>query len=170
VLIVFADAHWIDPTSQEALDLLVSRIRNLSALLVVTHRPEYEAAWPAQYRHLTGMRLARLAPSEGAELVTRVTGGRTLPPEVLDRIVAQTDGVPLFVEELTKSVIESGCCTRTAISSPGRAADACDPDIAARLVAGASRPSRAGEGHRADWRLHRTAVLVSTAGSHHHTQ
>ena len=108
VLIVFEDAHWIDPTSQEALDLLVSRIRNLSALLVVTHRPEYEAAWPAQYLHVTGMRLARLAPSEGAELVTRVTGGRTLPAEVLDRIVAQTDGVPLFVEELTKSVIESG--------------------------------------------------------------
>ena len=108
VLVIFEDVHWIDPTSQEALDLLVPRLRTLSALTVLTHRPEYNVPWADEHAHVTSMSLGRLEPSQGAELVGRVTGGRRLPPEVLERIVAQTDGVPLFVEELTKSVLESG--------------------------------------------------------------
>ena len=107
VLMVFEDAHWIDPTSQEALDVLVSRLQVLSVLLVVTHRPEYAVRW-AQQPHVTILGLDRLGRRQGAELVARVTLGRALPAEILEQIVAHTDGVPLFVEELTKSVLESG--------------------------------------------------------------
>jgi len=107
VLMVFEDAHWIDPTSQEALDVLVPRIQTLAVLLVITHRPEYTLRW-AQQPHVTRLGLGRLGRRQGAELVAQVTQGRALPAEVLQQIVAHTDGVPLFVEELTKSVLESG--------------------------------------------------------------
>ncbi|MGH9141072.1 MAG: AAA family ATPase [Vicinamibacterales bacterium] len=107
VLMVFEDAHWIDPTSHEALDVLVPRLQALPVLLVITHRPEYESRWPQQ-PHVVRLGLGRLGRRQGAELVAKVTQGRALPAEVLQHIVAQTDGVPLFVEELTKSVLESG--------------------------------------------------------------
>jgi class 3 adenylate cyclase/tetratricopeptide (TPR) repeat protein len=114
VLMVFEDAHWIDPTSHEALDVLVPRIHALSVLLVVTYRPEYITLWPEYMRrwtgqpHVTTLGLGRLGRRRGVELVDRVTQGMALPAEVLEHIVAHTDGVPLFVEELTKSVLESG--------------------------------------------------------------
>ena len=107
VLMVFEDVHWIDPTSQDALDLLVPLLQELPILLVVTHRPEYQPRWE-EYAHVSRLGLSRLGREHGAELVAMVTQGRGLPTEVLERIVAQTDGVPLFVEELTKSVLESG--------------------------------------------------------------
>ena len=107
VLILFEDMHWIDPTSQEVLDVLVPRLPGLAVLLVATHRPEYPARWAGQ-PHVSQLGLSRLGREQGAELVTRVTQGLALPPALLAQIVAQTDGVPLFVEELTKSVLESG--------------------------------------------------------------
>ena len=107
VLMVFEDVHWIDPTSQEALDVLVPRLEGLAVLLVITCRPEFNHRWSHQ-AHVTSLGLGRLGRQQGAELVGRVAGGRSLPAEVLDQIVAHTDGVPLFVEELTKSVLESG--------------------------------------------------------------
>ena len=107
VLIVFEDVHWIDPTSQELLDGFVPRLQALPVLLVMTYRPEHTPAWVGQ-PNVTSLTLSRLARRQGAELVAKVTRGRALPPEVLDQIVAHTDGVPLFVEELTKSVLESG--------------------------------------------------------------
>jgi class 3 adenylate cyclase len=107
VLIVFEDAHWIDPTSQELLDTLVPRLVALPVLLVVTHRPEYVPPWAGQ-SGVTSLALNRLGRREGAQLVVSVTEGRPLPPALLDEILSRTDGVPLFVEELTKSVIESG--------------------------------------------------------------
>ena len=107
VLMVFEDAQWVDPTSQEALDVLVSRLQALSVLLVVTHRPEYMAPW-AQQPHVSALGLGRLVRRQGEELVHQVTLGRGLPAEVLERIVSHADGVPLFIEELTKSVLESG--------------------------------------------------------------
>ncbi|MEP7343811.1 MAG: AAA family ATPase [Gemmatimonadaceae bacterium] len=112
VLMVFEDAHWIDPTSQEALDVLVPQVQALSVLLVVTYRPEYTPRW-AQQPHVTVLGLSRLGRRQGVELVAKVTGGRALPAEVLEQIVAHTDGVPLFVEELTKSVLESGLLRET---------------------------------------------------------
>jgi class 3 adenylate cyclase len=107
VLMVFEDAHWIDPTSQQALDVLVSRTAALPLLLVITCRPEYEVPWTDQ-AHVLRLDVERLDRRHGAELVDRVTQGKALPVEVAERIVDRADGVPLYVEELTKSVVESG--------------------------------------------------------------
>jgi class 3 adenylate cyclase/tetratricopeptide (TPR) repeat protein/ABC-type transport system involved in cytochrome c biogenesis ATPase subunit len=106
LLMLWEDTHWIDATSQEFLDLLVPRLRHLPVLVVVTHRPESTARWTDQ-AHVTTLGLNRLGRRQGAELVAKLTAGKALPPEVLDQILAHTDGVPLFIEELTKSVLES---------------------------------------------------------------
>jgi adenylylsulfate kinase-like enzyme len=106
VLMVFEDVHWIDATSAEAMDLLVPRLRDLPVLLVVTCRPEYIPRWTDQ-AHVTLLSLNRLGRRQATELVAKVTGGKALPQEVLDQTLAHTDGVPLFIEELTKSVLES---------------------------------------------------------------
>jgi len=107
VLMLFEDAHWIDPTSLELLTLTVARAPQLPLLLLVTARPEFTPPWPAD-AHVTMLALARLGRREGATVVERSAGGKTLPAEILDQILARTDGVPLFLEELTKTVIESG--------------------------------------------------------------
>jgi predicted ATPase len=106
LVLLFEDVHWIDSSSQEALDLLVPRLQRRPALLILTHRPEFTPRWTDQ-AHVTVLGLNRLGRRQGAELVGRLTRGKSLPPEVLDQILAHTDGVPLFVEELTKSVLES---------------------------------------------------------------
>jgi class 3 adenylate cyclase/predicted ATPase len=109
VLTVFEDAHWIDPTSLELLERLVDRTAELPALLVVTFRPEFAPppGWAGR-AHVTALPLGRLSRRRGAVLVERVTGGKALPAALLDQIVAKSDGVPLFVEELTKVVLEAG--------------------------------------------------------------
>lgn len=109
VLMVVEDVHWIDPTSQELLHLLVPEVHRRPVLLIVTHRPEYapSSSWEG-VAHVTIMALNRLGRSQGATLVDAVAKGRALPPAVLDEILARTDGVPLFVEEVTRSVLESG--------------------------------------------------------------
>ena len=107
VLMLFEDAHWIDPTSLELLTLTVARASTLPLLLLVTARPEFTPPWPAE-AHVTTLPLARLGRREGATLVERSAGGKALPAEILEQILARTDGVPLFLEELTKTIIESG--------------------------------------------------------------
>jgi class 3 adenylate cyclase/tetratricopeptide (TPR) repeat protein len=107
VLIVVEDVHWIDPTSQELLELLVPKVGGLPVMLVMTHRLEYVPSWAGQ-PGVTTLTLNRLGRRQGTQLVDTVTEGKALPPEVLDEILARTDGVPLFVEELTRSVLESG--------------------------------------------------------------
>ncbi|HME86587.1 MAG TPA: adenylate/guanylate cyclase domain-containing protein [Roseiarcus sp.] len=106
VLILFEDAHWADATSLELLDLVIKSVLGLPALLLITFRPEFEAPWKGL--PLATIALGRLDRAEAETLVERVAGGRKLPAEVLAQIVAKTDGVPLFVEELTKNVLESG--------------------------------------------------------------
>jgi class 3 adenylate cyclase/predicted ATPase len=106
VLMLFEDAHWADASSLEVLDLTVERVRALPVLVMITFRPEYEALWTG-LSHVTGMALNRLAPAEVETLAEHVAG-RPLPLEVTAQIVAKTDGVPLFVEELTKAVLEGG--------------------------------------------------------------
>jgi predicted ATPase len=101
------DVHWIDPTSRELLDLAVERIRSLPVLLIVTFRPEFKPPWTGQPQ-VSVVALNRLDRRDGAILVEQIAGGKALPAEVLAQIVERTDGVPLFVEELTKSVLESG--------------------------------------------------------------
>jgi class 3 adenylate cyclase/predicted ATPase len=107
VLIIFEDAHWVDPTTQEALDLLGAHAAKWRVLLVMTYRPEYAPRWSGE-AHVTTLTLNRFNRRLGAQLAENVTGGKALPPEIIDQILAKTDGVPLFVEELTKTVLESG--------------------------------------------------------------
>ena len=108
ILMVFEDAHWIDPTSRELLDLTVERVRTLPVLLIVTFRPEFQPPWTGQPQ-VTVLALNRLDRRDRTALVEQIVGGKPLPSEVIDQIADRTDGVPLFVEELTKSVLESGC-------------------------------------------------------------
>jgi class 3 adenylate cyclase/predicted ATPase len=106
-LMVFEDAHWVDPTSRELLDLTIERIRNLPVLLVVTFRPEFQPSWTGQPQ-VTMLALNRLDRRDRSALVAQIAGGEALPDAVLNQIADRTDGVPLFIEELTKSVLESG--------------------------------------------------------------
>jgi class 3 adenylate cyclase/predicted ATPase len=107
VLMVFEDAHWIDPTSRDLLDLTVERVRGLPMLLIVTFRSEFQPPWTGQPQ-VTMLALSRLDQRERTVLAMRIAGGKALPDEVVAQIVDHTDGVPLFVEELTKSILESG--------------------------------------------------------------
>jgi predicted ATPase len=107
VVLVFEDAHWIDPTSCELLDLTVERVRSLPVLLLVTFRPEFQPPWTGQPQ-VTMLALNRLDRRDRIALVEQIAGGKALPDEVVNQIVDRTDGVPLFVEELTESVLESG--------------------------------------------------------------
>jgi len=106
VLMIFEDAHWIDPTSQELLVMLVEQMVGWRVLLLITARPEFVSPWP-NHSHITTIALTRLGRSDGMMLVDRVAGGKALPREVTDQIVSRADGVPLFLEELTKAVLES---------------------------------------------------------------
>ncbi|WP_338696736.1 AAA family ATPase [Bradyrhizobium sp. 26S5] len=110
VLMMFEDVHWIDPTSLDLLDLIVDRVATLRALLVITFRPEFAPVWMGR-SHVTQINLGRLPRRQRAEMVMRVTGGKALPQEIAEHIIDRTDGVPLFIEELTKAVIESGMLT-----------------------------------------------------------
>ena len=107
MLEIYEDLHWVDPSTLELLDLLVERVRGLPVLAVLTYRPEFTPPWSGQ-AHVTALPLNRLGRRQGAVIVERIAGGKKLPAEILDQIVARTDGVPLFVEELTKTVLESG--------------------------------------------------------------
>jgi predicted ATPase/class 3 adenylate cyclase len=106
LLMVFEDAHWIDPTSRELLDLTLDVVARLPVLLVITFRPEFEHAWSGQ-PHVTMMALSRLGERHGAALVAQLAGNAGLAREIVDEIVQRADGVPLFVEELTKAVLET---------------------------------------------------------------
>jgi class 3 adenylate cyclase/tetratricopeptide (TPR) repeat protein len=107
VLALYEDVHWADPTTLELLGLVIERVQRVAVLVLITFRPEFTPPW-AGHAHLTQLSLARLTRRHGGALIERVTGGKALPAEITARIVERTDGVPLFVEELTKSVLESG--------------------------------------------------------------
>ena len=107
VVMVFEDAHWMDPTSRELLDLAVEHVRRLPVLLIVTFRPEFQRSWTGQ-QQVTRLALNRLDRRERTILVEQIAGGKALPRDVIDQMVDRTDGVPLFIEELTRSVLESG--------------------------------------------------------------
>jgi hypothetical protein len=104
VLVIFEDAHWIDPTSLELLSLIVAQT-STPMLLLISARPEFVPPWPS-HAHVTTITLTRLGRREAEGLVDRIAGGKPLPRDVLEQILAHTDGVPLFVEELTKTVLE----------------------------------------------------------------
>ena len=107
VLHLYEDLHWADPSTLELLDMVVERARVLPVLVVITHRPQFSTPWSSQ-AHVTGLPLNRLGRRQGAAMALRVTGGKALPAEILDQILERTDGVPLFLEELTRTMLESG--------------------------------------------------------------
>jgi class 3 adenylate cyclase/predicted ATPase len=106
VLMIFEDAHWIDPSSRELLDTTIERVAHLPVLLVITCRPEFHPPWTGQ-AHVTTLNLSRLGRREGAALAESVAGNNVLPEEIVEEIIERTDGIPLFVEELTKAVVEA---------------------------------------------------------------
>lgn len=106
-LMVVEDAHWIDPTTLELLHLMGDRLRSRRFLLLITSRGGFEPDWGG-HAHVTALALDRLGRGESAAMVAKLTGAKRLPDEVVDQILVKTDGVPLFIEELTKAVLESG--------------------------------------------------------------
>ena len=107
LLLLFEDLHWVDNSTHEALTALVTQLRALPLLLVMTCRPNFQPRW-GEAGHVTRQPLQRLAQDDGRAIAERVAGDKALPDEVMTRILEQTDGVPLFVEELTKTLLEAG--------------------------------------------------------------
>src|SRR5262245_59849703 len=123
VLMIFEDAHRTDPTSLEVFSRVVDRIRTLRALLIVTFRPEFEPPWIGQ-SHVTALTISRLTEREIGAMIDRVAGNKLLPANIRQDIIERTDGIPLFVEEMTKAVLEAeseGEARRTAATVPSPA-------------------------------------------------
>jgi len=123
VLMIFEDAHWADPTSLEVLGRIVDRIKTLPALMIVTFRPEFNAPWVGQ-PHVMSLTLNRLGEREATGIIAGLIGNKNLPADVMAEIVERTDGIPLFVEEMTNAVLEAeseGEARRTAGGVPSPA-------------------------------------------------
>ena len=105
-LMIVEDAHWVDPTSLEVFGRTVDQIKTLPVLLIVTFRPEFSAPWAGR-SHVTSLALNRLGEREAAAIIARIVGNKDLPADVKAEIVERTDGIPLFVEEMTKAVLEA---------------------------------------------------------------
>jgi class 3 adenylate cyclase len=123
VLMIVEDAHWVDPTSLEVFGRTVDQIKTLSVLLIVTFRPEFNAPWAGR-SHVTSLALNRLGEREATAIIARLVGNKELPADVMAEIVERTDGIPLFVEEMTKAVLEAegeGDARRTAGAVPSPA-------------------------------------------------
>jgi class 3 adenylate cyclase/tetratricopeptide (TPR) repeat protein len=105
-VMLMEDVHWVDPTSIEVLDQLIERAKGLPLLILITHRPEFQSHWNNN-AHVTEIQLNRLSRAQSAALILKVTNDKPLPADLVTQIVDKTDGVPLFLEELTKAVLES---------------------------------------------------------------
>ena len=143
ILMIYEDVHWIDPSSRELLDRVIDRAASLPMLLLITFRPEFQPPWSGQ-SHVTMLALSRLDRRQGAMLVQRVAGNKALPADTVKEIVMRTDGVPLFVEELTKAVLEAHAGGDNAEGALARASDisARPARNAARVAPGAARSAR----------------------------
>ena len=120
VLMIFEDAHWTDPTSLEVFGRAVDRICTLRVLLIVTFRPEFEPPWIGR-PHVTPLTVNRLTQRDIDAMIDRVVGNKQLPPNIRRDIIERTDGIPLFVEEMTKAVLEAeseGEARQTAAAVP----------------------------------------------------
>ena len=146
VLMILEDAHWTDPTSLEAFGRTVDQIRTLPVLLIVTFRAEFNAPWLGQ-SHVTSLALNRLGEREAAAIIARLVGNKELPADVLAEIVERTDGIPLFVEEMTKAVLEatSESAARRAVAAVPSPAVAVPASLHASLMARLDRLGSAKE-------------------------
>jgi class 3 adenylate cyclase len=134
VLMLFDDIHWIDPSSRELLDRVSERIADWPVLLLAMFRPEFQPPWTGQ-PHVTMLTLARLDRRDTAAIVANLARNAGLPPEVVEEITERADGVPLFVEELTKAVLESGVQASAALSPMGHPALSVPATLHASLMA-----------------------------------
>ena len=107
VLVVFEDAHWIDPTSLELINKVVRRVVDLPVMIIVTYRPEFTPPW-LDLGHATVLKLNLLGRSQVVDLIHKAAGGKTLPEAIAEQIAAKSQGVPLYIEEITRSILESG--------------------------------------------------------------
>jgi class 3 adenylate cyclase len=163
VLMIVEDAHWSDPTSLEAFGRAVGRIANLPVLLLITFRPEFEPPWIGQ-PHVTALTINRLTRREIDAMIDRVAGNKPMSANVRQEIIERTDGIPLFVEEMTKAMLEAESevdARKTAAAVPfigyrGPSKPAC-------LADGAARPARPCERNGADWSSDWARVLSCTA-------
>ena len=164
ILLLFEDVQWADATSLELLHLTIERVPRLPVLALFTFRPEFDPPW-RDLPNVSALTLDRLDRNEVETMVARMTGGRVLPAEVMKQIVAKTDGNALFVEELTKAVLESGILVEDADAYrlEGPLPPLAIPATLQRLLDGASRPFGAGEGDRPSRCRHRPRVLLSIA-------
>jgi class 3 adenylate cyclase/predicted ATPase len=123
VLMIFEDAHWADPTSLELFSRTVDRIRNLGALLIVTFRPEFDSPWIGR-SYVTALTINRLAEREVNAMIDRLVGNKLIPASIRQDIIERTDGIPLFIEEMTKAVLEADsqrAAERTVAAAPSPA-------------------------------------------------
>ena len=136
LLMIFEDVHWIDPTSLEVLGRGIDRIKAVGVLLIITYRPEFEPPWIGR-PYVTALNINRLGEREIAAMVDRVTGNKPLPANVRQDIIERTDGIPLFVEEMTKAVLEAGSeeDTERAVSAVPSPALAVPASLHASLMA-----------------------------------
>jgi class 3 adenylate cyclase len=148
VLMIFEDAHWADPTSLEAFGRSVDQIRTLKVLLLVTFRPEFDAPWVGR-PYVTTLTINRLADHEASAMIDRVVGDGQLSASIRQDIIERTDGIPLFVEEMTKAVLERDC--RRPRDCCGSVSNTGGPCESLCLAHGAARPARrAGQGTGSD--------------------
>ena len=136
LLMVFEDAHWTDPTSLELFSRIVEKVPTLQVLLIVTFRPDFDPPWIGR-PYVTALTLNRLAGREISAMIDRVVGNKLLPVNIRHDIIERTDGIPLFVEEMTKAVLEAGnegASERTAAVVPSPAL-AVPPSLHASLMA-----------------------------------
>ena len=156
VLMIFEDVHWIDPTTLEVLGRTVDRLRTLGVLLIVTYRPEFNPPWIGR-PYVTAVGLNRLGEREIAAMIDRVTGNKSLPESIRQDIIELTDGIPLFVEEMTRAVLEAeseGDAQRTAAAVPSSAL-AVYIALALRLACKCNCGSR----HQGDQNTHQCHLL-----------
>ena len=161
------DVHWIDPTSLELIGRLIERVQHFAGVSGRDVPAGISGALGLAARTSPTLPLNRFGRSQAVSMVDRIMSGKTLPTEVLNQIVAKTDGVPLFVEELTKSVLESGLLREEddAYVLAAALTPLAIPVDLARFADGAARSAVADQGNRADRRRDRTRVLAYAAGS-----
>ena len=153
LVIATEDLHWVDPSTLELIQLLVEQGATAPLLLLYTARPEFRAPWPLRAHH-TQITLNRLGARDIRTMIAQVAASKALSDDTVATVVERTGGVPLFVEELTRALLESGEC------GANRARDSGD---LARLVDGAARPARAGQGSHPDRRGNRQRVFLRIA-------
>jgi class 3 adenylate cyclase/predicted ATPase len=146
VLMIFEDAHWTDPTSLEVLGRVVDRIRTLPVLLIVTFRPEFDPPWIGQ-AHVTATAINRLTQRDVGAMIDRVAGNKLLPADIRHDIIERSDGIPLFVEEVTKAALEaeSESAARRTVAAVPFSALAVPASLHASLMARLDRLGRAKE-------------------------